>query len=625
MSKNIRFKRGNKSNLPSSAPSGMPLWCQDTEELYIGTGNGRSKVGGDSVTEAVVNQKLTNYVPKTQLASKSQKGIMQVGNNLDVNDSGQVSGVKIKAGTVTSVVQNYSTTLSAVCTNSNLSLSLNYSGTKDHAGTEVLEFIASGEALDSNKYSGSSKDSNCGARYFIRNGYLFYHYDITKDDITQVGSLSAWTDVVGSGLTGDSYYSYGICNGELYRVYGANAIKVNNLTGWTKICGSYAAYSSSYVENGYGICNGKLYALMGATITQVGTLTTWTEISGRYSSLSSHYAYGIAGGCLYALTGTTATKIGSLTNWTAVSGQSVIGSDYKDYCYGIAGGYLYSLNGTTATKISSTSGWTKISGRHSTFSNSNKQYAYGICNGYLYSIDLNTVTQVGTSNKWTEIVGYSVNYLTLSYQIYAMGICDGKLYAIHITDLTQVGTSNQWYSLSGINTSENGSVGAYAICGNKLYGIRVNELYELSSFSWLLNNNSITIIDYGISVTGAVKSGDKITATYLTELTNTISHTAPYIVSQTVSGTYHCRKWSNNFCEQWSQFSGSGKSGTITLPQAYRDTNYVLTTGEGCSGSSSDTEGIDFACLFSNLTTTSFRYSSANGRPFSWYTAGYIS
>jgi len=36
----IRLRRGNKADLPASAPSGMPLWCEDTKELYIGTGNG---------------------------------------------------------------------------------------------------------------------------------------------------------------------------------------------------------------------------------------------------------------------------------------------------------------------------------------------------------------------------------------------------------------------------------------------------------------------------------------------------------------------------------------------------------------------------------------------------------
>ena len=40
MGTHIRIKRGKKNDLPKSAPSGMPLWCEDTKELYIGTGNG---------------------------------------------------------------------------------------------------------------------------------------------------------------------------------------------------------------------------------------------------------------------------------------------------------------------------------------------------------------------------------------------------------------------------------------------------------------------------------------------------------------------------------------------------------------------------------------------------------
>ena len=41
----IRFKRGNKADLPQSASSGTPLWCEDSQELYVGTGNGVAKVG----------------------------------------------------------------------------------------------------------------------------------------------------------------------------------------------------------------------------------------------------------------------------------------------------------------------------------------------------------------------------------------------------------------------------------------------------------------------------------------------------------------------------------------------------------------------------------------------------
>lgn len=37
---NIRFRRGARLDVPASAPSGMPLWCEDTKEFYIGTGTG---------------------------------------------------------------------------------------------------------------------------------------------------------------------------------------------------------------------------------------------------------------------------------------------------------------------------------------------------------------------------------------------------------------------------------------------------------------------------------------------------------------------------------------------------------------------------------------------------------
>lgn len=37
---NIRFWRGNYVDLPQIATAGMPLWCVDTRELFIGTGDG---------------------------------------------------------------------------------------------------------------------------------------------------------------------------------------------------------------------------------------------------------------------------------------------------------------------------------------------------------------------------------------------------------------------------------------------------------------------------------------------------------------------------------------------------------------------------------------------------------
>lgn len=45
MTGNLQFKRGLKSNLPFYELEGTPLWCLDTNELYMGTGNSVVKVG----------------------------------------------------------------------------------------------------------------------------------------------------------------------------------------------------------------------------------------------------------------------------------------------------------------------------------------------------------------------------------------------------------------------------------------------------------------------------------------------------------------------------------------------------------------------------------------------------
>lgn len=49
MTGNLQFRRGFKKRLPLTAPSGMPLWCIDTKELYIGTGNGIASIGSSKI------------------------------------------------------------------------------------------------------------------------------------------------------------------------------------------------------------------------------------------------------------------------------------------------------------------------------------------------------------------------------------------------------------------------------------------------------------------------------------------------------------------------------------------------------------------------------------------------
>lgn len=65
MTGNLQFRRGLKNNLPTSAPSGMPLWCTDTKELYIGTDTGLLKIGSDSgnSSSSESSSKFVNILP----------------------------------------------------------------------------------------------------------------------------------------------------------------------------------------------------------------------------------------------------------------------------------------------------------------------------------------------------------------------------------------------------------------------------------------------------------------------------------------------------------------------------------------------------------------------------------
>lgn len=67
MTGNLQFKRGLKTHLPTSAPSGMPLWCTDTKELYIGTETGVQKIGANSDNSSSLSptQKSVNILPSS--------------------------------------------------------------------------------------------------------------------------------------------------------------------------------------------------------------------------------------------------------------------------------------------------------------------------------------------------------------------------------------------------------------------------------------------------------------------------------------------------------------------------------------------------------------------------------
>lgn len=76
--------------------------------------------------------------------------------------------------------------------------------------------------------------------------------------------------------------------------------------------------------------------------------------------------------------------------------------------------------------------------------------------------------------------------------------------------------------------------------------------------------------------------------------------------------------------QQGNLYIGGAASGTITLKRQMKDTSYTIVATDAVNGTSTDTDGVDFTQLISNVTTTTFRFSNASGRHFFWLVFGYM-
>lgn len=88
MTGNLQFKRGLKSNLPTSAPSGMPLWCTDKNELYMGTGNCVVKVGVQNIKNLDYSSQISlesNTIYKINVSNTIKFILPTVNNNVEFN------------------------------------------------------------------------------------------------------------------------------------------------------------------------------------------------------------------------------------------------------------------------------------------------------------------------------------------------------------------------------------------------------------------------------------------------------------------------------------------------------------------------------------------------------------
>lgn len=128
---NIRLRRGKKSELPTSAPSGTPLWCEDTKELYIGTDDNIAKVGVNDLSTSTDNSNVLNPVG------------VNPGNTTELkrNTSVVIQGDKITAGNFEGSLLGNADTSSKLETARTITLTGDISATGSFDGSKDLSLV----------------------------------------------------------------------------------------------------------------------------------------------------------------------------------------------------------------------------------------------------------------------------------------------------------------------------------------------------------------------------------------------------------------------------------------------------------------------------------------------------
>lgn len=152
---------------------------------------------------------------------------------------------------------------------------------------------------------------------------------------------------------------------------------------------------------------------------------------------------------------------------------------------------------------------------------------------------------------------------------------------------------SQYTGLSGEITFDVDNKALYVHDGTTKGGIRIACLNEIpTKVSQLSNDSNFVTSSQGLS-----------------------------IVTKTNNGNTWIRKYSDGFIIQGGLNSGS--SGTVTLNTAFSNTNYSVL------GTRSSTSGNEVSLVFSNNTTTSFKFwnvwtdGGTAGSSFKWIAFGY--
>ncbi len=173
----IKFKRGNKADLPLSASSGTPLWCEDTKELYLGTDNGVVKVGGVSQqvdTTNVLNpigsnSEDTSLLKKNTLISMQGGSITAQTFNGSLNGNASTSTKATQDGNGNNIVSTYLPKSGGTITG-NLTVNGTTNGTFNGNLTGDVTGNLTGNASTATKATKDASGNNIESTYLKKSG-----------------------------------------------------------------------------------------------------------------------------------------------------------------------------------------------------------------------------------------------------------------------------------------------------------------------------------------------------------------------------------------------------------------------------------------------------------------------
>lgn len=194
--------------------------------------------------------------------------------------------------------------------------------------------------------------------------YITFNNNIvTNYNLNERQEIIGWEDKISRyHHNNEDYFTYGVCNNDLYVINNKNIKKINDERIYTDVCGFYNEKSARTVA--FALADGKLYKLENETVTLMDD-RNWDEIHGCTVTYNT-FVLGRSEGKIYKINARDIIELDDRNDWISIQGRITSSSTDTATCYGYAirqtsqGKKLYEI---TRNGINIVSGFWKVDGK----------------------------------------------------------------------------------------------------------------------------------------------------------------------------------------------------------------------------------------------------------------------